>query len=293
MPGGLEVRAELCFSADVPGFGQVTGGLTGSGQDLTLRVSDPVFFAGRRDAALVRGIAAALAARGLRLSVVSGERRLLELGATRSGWLQRRLTGSRHMRVTSLRGGVAGLNGRGRRRAPVLPGRELLPPATLFPLAPTFRRLPPAPVTTTHDPNRGGNPRLVLAVGQKGGLEAGSLVYPLRSQQTTFGSDRSCDACLGDLAPVQAVVVHDDEDEFVLVDRAGAGTTRVNGAVVERKVLRTGHRVELGPWTFVYSRAEYADHGRPFGGRIGGELGHQKPQPGRHRTEALAPEAGP
>jgi hypothetical protein len=83
------------------------------------------------------------------------------------------------------------------------------------------------------------------------------------------------------------VVVHDDADELVLEDRAAAGTTRVNGLPVERRILRTGNRVELCPWTFSYWRAEYADHGRPYGGRIGGELGHQKPQPGRH----LAPVA--
>ena len=29
----------------------------------------------------------------------------------------------------------------------------------------------------------------------------------------------------------------------------------------------------------VYAREEYADHGRPYGGRVGGEVGHQKAQP--------------
>ena len=31
-----------------------------------------------------------------------------------------------------------------------------------------------------------------------------------------------------------------------------------------------------------FYREEYADHGRPYGGRIGGEIGHQRPQPARH-----------
>jgi hypothetical protein len=66
----------------------------------------------------------------------------------------------------------------------------------------------------------------------------------------------------------------------------------VDGVPVERKVLRTGNRVQLGGWTLVYWRAEYADHGRPFGGRIGGELGHQQPQPGRHRLDDRSPERG-
>jgi hypothetical protein len=35
--------------------------------------------------------------------------------------------------------------------------------------------------------------------------------------------------------------------------------------------------------TFV--REEYADHGRPYGGRIGGELGRQRRQPSRERLQ--------
>ena len=35
-------------------------------------------------------------------------------------------------------------------------------------------------------------------------------------------------------------------------------------------------------------REEYADHGRPYGGRVGGELAFQKPQPPRHRAEHAA-----
>ncbi|HEX2893857.1 MAG TPA: hypothetical protein VHO29_07625 [Marmoricola sp.] len=293
MAQAVEVRADLCFSADVPGFGRVTGQLTGSGHELELRVDDPVFFAGRRDASKVRGLAAAVADLGLRVTIFAGGRRLLELGSTQSGWVQRRLTGSPHLRVVGLGGAVVGLRGRRRSSDGVLPGEELLPPATLVPIAPTFRRLPAAPVTTTHDPRRGGHPRLVLAVNQQQRPEDGRVVFPLRSDRTTFGSDRSCDVQLAALAPLQATVVHDDEDELVLVDESGAGSTRVNGLPVWRKILRTGDRVELGEWTFAYWRAEYADHGRPFGGRIGGELGHQRPQPGRHRSTAPAGERSP
>jgi hypothetical protein len=35
--------------------------------------------------------------------------------------------------------------------------------------------------------------------------------------------------------------------------------------------LHTGDRIEVGNWTLVYHRAEYADHIRPGGGRQGGE----------------------
>ena len=293
MTPSLDLRADLRFSGDVPGFGRVSGDLTGSGRELVLRVSNPVFFAGRGDAARVRHVAAALAGLGVRVSVITGGHRLLELGATRGGWLQRRLTGSPYLRVVGLRGAVAGLRGRSRAADGVLPGRELLPPPTLVPIAPTLRRLPPAPVTTTHDPRRGGNPRLVLAVNQESRPEDGRVVFPLRGERTTFGADGGCDVRLAGLPAQQAVVVHDEDDELVLVDLAHAGSTRVDGVPVQRKILRSGNRVELGDWTFVYWRAEYADHGRPYGGRIGGELGHQRPQPGRHRLAAPVPEGGP
>ncbi|MFY9679907.1 MAG: FHA domain-containing protein, partial [Glutamicibacter protophormiae] len=43
-------------------------------------------------------------------------------------------------------------------------------------------------------------------------------------------------------------------------------------------VLRSGARIELGGWRLVFYREEYADHGRPYGGRNGGELAYQRPQ---------------
>jgi hypothetical protein len=73
--------------------------------------------------------------------------------------------------------------------------------------------------------------------------------------------------------------VHDDEDEYVVV--AVDGPVRVHGAPVTRQVLRTGARVDLGGRSLVFRREEYADHGRPYGGRIGGELGRQRRQPPR------------
>ena len=46
------------------------------------------------------------------------------------------------------------------------------------------------------------------------------------------------------------------------------------------RILRTGARIELGPWRMGFFREEFADHGRPYGGRVGGELARQKRQPG-------------
>ncbi len=279
----LSFMADLRFSVAVPGHDEVRGTLTGRGKTLELRLDDPVAFAGRADARAVRAVADALAGYGITVSVIADERPLLQVGATRAGWFQRRLTGSRHLRIVGLRGAAAGARGSARGGEGLLPGRSLVPPTTLYPLAPTFSRRPRPVVTTTHDPRQGGNPRLVLTVGNSRLPQSGNVIYPLARATTTIGSDESCDVQLSGLAPLHAEIVHDERDELVLLDRSRSGTTRVNGFQIESRVLRTGARVELGEWIFAFRRAEYADHGRPFGGRIGGELGFQRAQPGRRR----------
>ena len=60
-------------------------------------------------------------------------------------------------------------------------------------------------------------------------------------------------------------------------------------AVVTTQTLRADRlpavvtQLHAGDLTFV--REEYADHGRPYGGRIGGELGHQRRQPSRRSLQ--------
>ncbi len=287
MPTDVSIEADLRFSVSLPGHAPVAGTLVGQGRQLELRLDDPVAFAGRGDAGAVRAIAQLLAGYGVTVSVIAAGRTLLEFGATQSNWVQRRLTGSRHLRIVSLRGAFTGARGRvgARSTEALLPGRALVPPPTLYPVAPTFARKPAPPVSTTHDPRRGGNPRLVVTVGNKRLPDSGMLIHPLRRDITTIGSAPDCDIRLAGLEPVHAVVEHDDNDELILEDRAGNRSTRVNGVSVQRRVLRTGARIEIGEWILAYRRAEYADHGRPFGGRIGGELGYQRPQPRRHRLD--------
>ena len=104
----------------------------------------------------------------------------------------------------------------------------------------------------------------------------------MRSDVTTIGSDPGCHVVLEGLEPLHAQVLHDEDDELVLLRAEGRPeATRVNGAPVDRALLRTAARVDLGRWTLTYFREEFADHGRPYGGRVGGELGHQRPQPER------------
>ncbi len=139
----VTIAADLCFSVQVPGGPTVNGQVRGSGSDLVVEVDDPGLFAGRSDAPAIRALAEGLGRRGLRVRVHDREHHLLTLGAVRSSWWQRRLTGSRYMRLGSLRGAWTGARSRAGADRPVLPDATLAPPATLFPVAPTFLRRPP------------------------------------------------------------------------------------------------------------------------------------------------------
>ena len=283
----LTVAADLDFSVDVPGRQSVHGHLAGAGRRLRLVVDDPTAFAGRGDSAGIRAVADALARQDLTVTVVSGETELLSLGSVRSSWWQRRMTGSRHMRVGGGRGAWTALRARSRASSGegLLPDGAMAPPTTLLPLAPTFRRRP-TQVTTTHAAYGGGDPRLILAPREDPWPGDRQPVFRLRRDVVTIGSDERCNVCLPGLQPLHAEVHHDQDDEFWVVDLGG--DTRVNGERVDRQLLRTASRLQVGPWTLTFYREEYADHGRPYGGRVGGEVGHQRPQPGRHRVDRRA-----
>ncbi len=282
---GTKVEADLCFSVELPGQPPVTGSLAGSGSRLVLTVSDPAAFAGSADASGLRRVADELHRWGVAVQVRDASHTpLLSLGAVRSPWWQRPLTRSPHLRVAGLRGLAAAGRGRARGSAPTLPGPGLAPPMTPYPLAPTFLRRPVRRVTTTHDPARGGLPRLV-ELPSDGAASSGDRVHWL-GERTVIGSDPACDIVVPGLAPVHAEVRQDGADEFTLV--AVDPETRVHGERVSTAVLRTAARVELGPEPRValtFAREEYADHGRPYGGRVGGELGHQRSQPTRRSVQ--------
>ena len=111
-------------------------------------------------------------------------------------------------------------------------------------------------------------------------------VFHLRHGVTTIGSDPANDIVLEGLDPHHAEIRRNADDEYVVVHLGRSGRSRLNGEPVRERILRTGARLEVGEWTMVYAREEYADHGRPYGGRVGGEVGHQKAQPrcARSRT---------
>lgn len=136
--------------------------------------------------------------------------------------------------------------------------------------------------TTTHDPGHGGAPRLALEQESYLAGEPQVVWYlegDLEREPATLGSDPGCDICLAGLAPLHARVSRDDRDELWI--RTDGPEVRVHGRQVGAQLLRSGARIEVGEHVLAYYRDEYADHGRPFGGRVGGEIGHQRPQPPR------------
>ncbi len=277
MAGRLLVDGELDLTASSPDGGETTVHVRAQGTRIDIEIDNPrglVDLRGRRWAA---GIADQLARDGLCVSVVWRGKELVRMGTSVHAPLwQRRLTGSRNIRVRKLRRFVRAATpsfGSGT----ALPGANLLPPATPVPLFPTLIAPTPTEVTTTHDPYGGGDPRLVVPAGPWPWDEA--QVHHLRHGVTTIGSHPDNDIVLALASPFQAEVRRDEFDEYVLVHLGGELPTRVHGARVSRSVLRTGSRVQVGDAVLAYVRAEYADHGRPHGGRLGGEVGHQRPQP--------------
>ncbi|MFK4789147.1 FHA domain-containing protein [Microbacterium sp. ZW T5_56] len=142
----------------------------------------------------------------------------------------------------------------------------------------------PAP-TTTHSTWGAGNPHLLVTD------EIERFSFPLDEDEVRIGAATGCQLVLPGIDALHATITHDDRDEYVLVlhgqgemnanPEAAASDVAGSPAGERSEVLRTGARFTAGAWRFVFMRDEFADHGRPFGGRIGGELSDQPPQPAR------------
>jgi hypothetical protein len=120
---------------------------------------------------------------------------------------------------------------------------------------------------------------LVFIVGEdwRGGS---AREFELAGEITRIGSGPDTDLTLEGLLPNHAEIRHDHNDEYILVVHGPAGLDHTV-AHAEGVTLRTGSRVDLGDWAMTYARDEFADHGRPYGGREGGEFAHQADQPDR------------
>lgn len=133
-------------------------------------------------------------------------------------------------------------------------------------------------VTTTHDPHGGGHPRLVFALGDNAHTDSAQREFELLRGITVIGSGEDADLRLAGLDEHHAEVRRDQADEYIYVDLGTHTESTVDGRPERHKVLHTGDRIELGKWTMSFYREESADHGRPYGGRQGGEWSVQRPQ---------------
>ncbi|MCS5498103.1 hypothetical protein NY547_12705 [Cnuibacter physcomitrellae] len=282
----VRLDIDLAFSETEAGSDTPFGGtITASGSEVRITVSDPSRLPGngRRTLAELSTVAEALASRGISVRLEGPDGPIIQLGDVGRSRLQRLVTGSPHIRL----GTVAALapllvkrNGGDRLAVPV-------PPSTPLPLAPTVNRVVRRRITTTHYLPGSGRPRLIFVVGSENWDGRPPREFDLLPERTVIGSGPDADLRLPGLAAVHAEIRHEDDDEYVLYDiePTGGGHAREEGPQGGRpprgRILRTGARIDLGDWRMAYFREEFADHGRPYGGRVGGELARQRKQPPR------------
>ncbi|HEX9225800.1 MAG TPA: FHA domain-containing protein [Arthrobacter sp.] len=220
----------------------------------------------------LRPLAKTLSDQGLSVVVDGPDGRIISLGAVDAPASQRVITRSPHIKLGKL-GALAPMVRRGRRA----PSRafSLLPPGTMLPLFPTVKRRISRRVTTTHYTRGGGRPRLIFVQDSKSWNGQVPREFSLTEERVRIGSDESAQLRLPGLDGVHAEIVHNDRDEYVLVRHGKVSGSFGPGST---SVLRTGSRLQMGEWCLAFFREEFADHGRPFGGRSGGEFAYQRPQ---------------
>ena len=286
----MRVRADLQLDVSPSGDdGGATLGMTIQSESDVVRVRlDRVpDLAARPSSELIRTVADGLSGQGLRVVVEGPGGRLVSFGAgVRTPWWQRPFVRAAHVRVHDLRTALRTLPRRGRQTngsaAIVPPAMLFTPPSTVLPLAPTVLRR--QRISTTHDPAGGGQPRLFFPAADSAGARL--KVFFLRPE-VSVGDRDDADLRLRGVAPYQAVIRRNAKDEYEIEPHPDGLPVRVHGArILGPTQLRTGARIEIGNWRMVYFRAEYADHGRPYGGRQGGEIDQQQWQPaGRYRPD--------
>lgn len=281
------IRFDIDLSIEQQGDDGFGATVTAAGTEIVVTVDDAsrLPMGGRRTLHDLGPIADDLARQGVSVRVDGPEGTLVALGDVGANVLQRLVSGSQHVRIGSP-AALARVR-RGGRSSEAIP----LPPTTMLPIAPTLGRRIRRRPTTTHASPGAGRPRLVFAVGTGSWDDAVPYEFDLLPERTRIGSGTDVDLRLPGLEPLHAEVVHRGDDEYVLVAHGpiGGGAASRDGEAAPR-VLRTGARIELGAWRLAYVREEWADHGRPYGGRQGGEFAIQRPQPPRHVAQ---PEVAP
>lgn len=252
-----------------------------AGNEVVVRLGDTTRLSGmsRHDLAALGPLADGLARRGIRLRVDGPKGTLVQLGDVKAGPVGRVIAGSPHIRL----GSPVALLTEAQRRDRDAGFRIPAPPATPLPLVPTVARRVRRRVTTTHYIPGSGRPRLIFAVGASGWAGSRPREFDLLPDRTRIGSGPDADLRLEGLEAIHAEIRHNEDDEYVLYSFAPVGGGRPNlpHGADNARILRTGSRIEIGTWRLAYYREEFADHGRPFGGRQGGEYEFQKQQPVR------------
>lgn len=273
MARSIQLDIDLHFSlaeSDDGAHDEMSGSITAIGTDVVVELSDPARVArGRRFRfGPMRTWAARLHEQGLTVTLRGPDGVVATVGAVRASALQQVLTRSPHIRLGD--------------RSQWLPvwraSRDAsagssfpLPPTTLFPLVPAVSRRIRKKVTTTHAASGAGRPRLIFVLGSENYRGQPPREFNLLAGTTVIGSGSDVHLRLDGLEPAAAEIRHDSRDEYVLFlqgDREG-------------RILRTGARIDVGDWKMAFFREEFADHGRPFGGRQGGELARQPRQDAR------------
>lgn len=250
-----------------------TGTARAAGTEVTLSLDGlaPMGRGGMPSLEDVRPFADMLAGKGVSVTLAGPDGAIVSLGAVNSPASQRLVTRSANIKLGKL-GALMPLVRQGRRKSAT---GSLLPPATPLPLLPTVRRKVIRRITTTHYTRGSGRPRLIFV--QDAATWTGQVPREvlLDAETLTIGSDPGSGLLLEGLDGVHAEIRHDDQDEYVLVPHG-----RVSGSVSGNgpAVLRTGARIQMGQWCLAFFREEFADHGRPHGGRSGGELAYERPQ---------------
>ncbi|MET4001810.1 MULTISPECIES: FHA domain-containing protein [Arthrobacter] len=264
------------FSAHLPAedgkeSATVHGSIKAAGKQIHVTTDNAALFrlGSRRNLSAIKGMAATLARHGIVVTVTVPEGTIVSLGAVEVSAFQRLITTSPHIKPgksntwATVVKAQASSNFQGR----------LAPPTTPFPLAPTFQRLYRRSPTTTHYARGGGRPRLIFVRDSETWDGKPPNEYSLTEETTVIGSGPDANFRLPELAGSHGSIIHNENDEYVFWAGDPAGT-HAHG-----QILRTGARLLMGPWRMVFFREEYADHGRPYGGRTAGEFARlQRPQ---------------
>lgn len=284
MPEVVRLAADLTIDIDVPAddahpAAHVHAVLSTVDNRVHIHSDDILSLVGQPSRAAVRRMAEQLARLGLIVDVSGPDGLIVSLGAVNPSFLHRIVTLSPYMRLGSWTRAATAARARLRPSSRSTRLRASgLPPGTPWPPFPSMGKIPHV-ASTTHDPAGGGNPRLYVSDTSDPDAAWPVGVFHLSPSGATIGSGEGVGLRLAGIDDVQAEIIRTDDDEYVLIARSTRILSTVGGLQLPRQILRTGARIQLGTWRMSYVRDEYADHGRPYGGRIGGELGRQRTQP--------------